>query len=519
MSTEFLQLVSPLRNTTFTELLTFTILLTKCSALALTKAIYNVFFHPLSPVPGPKLYAMSSLPMSLSRAQGRSPYTFAALHEQYGPIVRVSPNEVSCAGPSAFKDVYGPRYGKGGPLARDMRTAPIKDTFSAMSMFQSSVQDHARIRRQLNPAFSEKASREQEPLVMGYVDAMIEKLRAAAAGGQVVDIEKYTMWTTFDIQGDLVFGEDVFQCISQERYHPWTRSSMTWFTGGVYMHALNDISPLALWLWQHVKWSYSSGYAAATDYHLKTTLDLVDRRMAKGRTEHPDYMSFITGSSKEGEVLTREQMYANAQMLVMAGSETVATVSATALFLLLTHPAAMASVRREVRAAFAEDADITAASVAQLPHLLAALDETMRLWPPVATSFNPRHAPAGGFTVDGYFVPEGAMVGLHNHAIGRWERYFRDAKEFRPERWLGGDERYADDARDLFQPFSSGPLNCIGLTMGRMETRVILAKLLWHFDIELVEESARWLDGQRNYIAWHKPPLLVRLTSVGGGGA
>ncbi|OTA91043.1 hypothetical protein M434DRAFT_389460 [Hypoxylon sp. CO27-5] len=510
MSTKYLQFVEPFRHTTLPEFLTFTVLL--LFTLGVTKTIYNVFFHPLAAVPGPKLYAISPLPISWSRYWGKSPFKFAELHEKYGPIVRVAPDEVSSAGSTSFKEIYGPRYGKGGPLTRDARTAVSKDTFGAIGMFQADVEEHARTRRQLNPAFSEKATREQEPLVMGYVDSMIQKLRNAAERGEpVVDIEKYTMWLTFDIQGDLVFGEDVFKCIEKEQYHPWINISLTYFAGEVCIHALNDISPWALWFWQ--KFIVSKSLAEAQKYHTKTTLDLVDRRMAAGKTDHPDYMSFITSESKEGEVLTKEQMYANAHMLVMAGSETVATASATTLFLLLTHPETMVRAKNEIRSTFDSDKAITAASVSQLPYLVAAIDESMRVWPPVATSFNPRQVSSGGCTVDGYFIPEGSVIGIHNHAIGRLETYFKDAKKFVPERWLG-DERYAGDAKELFQPFSSGPLNCIGLTMGRMETRVILAKLIYNFDIKLMPECSNWLEKQKNYVAWQKPPLMVKLTPV-----
>ncbi|KAI8960858.1 cytochrome P450 [Daldinia sp. FL1419] len=509
MSVGLTALVSPFLRASFKEVLVFSVLL--LLALGITKAIYNVFFHPLAPIPGPKLYAVSPLPISWSRAQGRIPYTFAELHEKYGPIVRVSPDEVSCAGPTSFKDIYGPRFGKGGPLTRDSRAAPLLEKFGAVGMFQAGVQEHARIRRQLNPAFSEKASREQEPLVMGYIDSMIRKLRDASAKGDPVDVEKYTMWATFDIQGDLVFGEDAFKCIEKEQYHPWIKISMAYFTSGVYTHALNDISSWALWIWQ--KFFIPKSFADAQEYHLRTTLDLVDKRMAVEKTDHPDYMSFVFNESKAGEVLTKEQMYANAQMLVTAGSETVATASATTLFLLLTHPDAMDRAKREIRSTFKSEKDITASSVVNLPYLLAAIDESMRVWPPVATSFNPRIVPSGGCVADGYFLPEGSIIGIHNHAVGRLETYFKDAKKFAPERWLG-DERYANDSRELFQPFSSGPLNCLGLTMGRMETRVILAKLIRNFDIVLMPQCRNWLENQKNYIAWHKPPLMVKLTPV-----
>lgn len=41
--------------------------------------------------------------------------------------------------------------------------------------------------------------------------------------------------------------------------------------------------------------------------------------------------------------------------------------------------------------------------------------------------------------------------------------------------------------------------------------RLTLAKLLWNFDIELVDDSDRWLRDQKIYLIWEKTPMLVKL--------
>lgn len=43
--------------------------------------------------------------------------------------------------------------------------------------------------------------------------------------------------------------------------------------------------------------------------------------------------------------------------------------------------------------------------------------------------------------------------------------------------------------------------------------RLILAKILWNFDLELQEESQRWNE-QKMHIIWVKGPLMVKLTPV-----
>jgi hypothetical protein len=43
--------------------------------------------------------------------------------------------------------------------------------------------------------------------------------------------------------------------------------------------------------------------------------------------------------------------------------------------------------------------------------------------------------------------------------------------------------------------------------------RLILAKVVWNFDLSLEEESKRWRD-QKAHLIWVKGPLMVKLTPV-----
>lgn len=46
------------------------------------------------------------------------------------------------------------------------------------------------------------------------------------------------------------------------------------------------------------------------------------------------------------------------------------------------------------------------------------------------------------------------------------------------------------------------------------EMRLILAKVLWHFDLELVRPQEDWLGKQKVFALWDKGSLRVRLTAV-----
>ena len=50
-------------------------------------------------------------------------------------------------------------------------------------------------------------------------------------------------------------------------------------------------------------------------------------------------------------------------------------------------------------------------------------------------------------------------------------------------------------------------------SLALLELRLLLAKTLWHYDVEVLPESDKWLN-QKAYLAWEKPPLMARLTPV-----
>jgi hypothetical protein len=41
--------------------------------------------------------------------------------------------------------------------------------------------------------------------------------------------------------------------------------------------------------------------------------------------------------------------------------------------------------------------------------------------------------------------------------------------------------------------------------------RVILAKMLFNFDMELVDKDTDWVGAQKVFMLWQKGPLMVRL--------
>ena len=94
--------------------------------------------------------------------------------------------------------------------------------------------------------------------------------------------------------------------------------------------------------------------------------------------------------------------------LIVAGSETSATLLSGCIFYLCTNAHVMSRLSDEIRFAFARDEDITFRSAAKLRYLNAVIEESLRLYPPFVTSLA-RIVPPGGSNIDGNFVPEGVL--------------------------------------------------------------------------------------------------------------
>lgn len=66
--------------------------------------------------------------------------------------------------------------------------------------------------------------REQQPIIMQYINLLIRRLHENCYDGtSPVDIMSWYNYTTFDIIGDLVYGES-FQCLDNSDLHPWIKA-------------------------------------------------------------------------------------------------------------------------------------------------------------------------------------------------------------------------------------------------------------------------------------------------------
>ncbi|RAQ66054.1 cytochrome P450 monooxygenase [Aspergillus flavus] len=467
-----------------------------------SSVVYNIFFHPLARYPGPLSHAASRVPYFIRVFKGTLPFDMLDFHTRYGDVVRIAPDELAFSHPDAWKDIMG--HSKGGLYLEKASWFYRPLEYDPPHIFNEGRQAHSLLRRQLAHSFSDKGMRDQEPMIRGYVDLLLQRLREMGGREDTVDISAWYNYTTFDIIGDLSFGES-FGCLKGSNYDEWIESIFRAFPFITALQALSFTPLVKEVLLALVPPSMRDRRERLRDFTRQKML----RRMAIAE-ERPDLIEGLL-KKKEELGLTIDKLTANAETLVVAGSETTATLLSGVTYLLLKNPEAYQRLREEVRSTFSSEDDINLSSAAKLPYMLACVEEALRMYPPGAIG-PPRVTPKGGAEILGARIPGRTYVSIHHWALYRREEYFTDPHTFHPERFLG-DPRFSNDRHNVLQPFHIGPRSCLGRNLAYSEMRLILALLFFNFDMELSDDSQDWIQ-QKNVIMWQRGPLKVHLTYI-----
>ncbi|OCK76204.1 benzoate 4-monooxygenase cytochrome P450 [Lepidopterella palustris CBS 459.81] len=468
----------------------------------LVTGLYNITLHPLNKYPGPRSYAFSRAFWSYISISGKSVFHLNELHDKYGPVVRIGPNELSYIDARAWKEVYGSQPGGKPQMQKDPLHYQKHD--ETPSLHVSGDADHTRMRRLIAHAFSEKALKEQEPIMQSYTDLLIKRLHDVGSSGNTVDLRKWFHWTVFDLFGDLAYGEN-FGCLKEGKSHPWLEIIGESINAFMFIALARRIPGLQRLIFAMLP----KKKIEQAEWHTKFSSDLADKRMAMV-TDRPDFMSFLLKYNDE-KGLTVPEIRSNSNVLMHGGSETTATFFAGTTWRLLKNPRTYQRLVDEIRGAFQSADEITLVKLGQLKYLTAVIEEGLRVYPPVPTNM-PRMVPAEGAVIADKWVPGGTSVCIAQYPMYTNAHNFDDPGSFIPERWLG-DPRFANDNRSSFQPFSYGPRNCIGKSLAYAEMRLVVAKLLWHFDLALQPESENWFPHDA-IVVWCIPPLHIKLYPV-----
>jgi cytochrome P450 len=154
-------------------------------------AIYRLYFHSLSQIAGPWYAALTHWYQFYFDVvkRGRFPWELERMHKQYGPIVRIGPNEVHIVDPEFYNVLYA-----AGSQKRNKDHFALDGFGLPDAVLETGSHDLHRMRRAaLSPYFSTQAIAKMEPVVHEKLNLLYEKLEQIRGTRQVVDIEAACM--------------------------------------------------------------------------------------------------------------------------------------------------------------------------------------------------------------------------------------------------------------------------------------------------------------------------------------
>ena len=124
----------------------------------------------------------------------------------------------------------------------------------------------------------------------------------------------------------------------------------------------------------------------------------------------------------------------------------------------------------------------------KIPYLKAVVLEGLRRHPPA--HFVLPHAVTEDVVLDGYLVPKNAILNFMVAEMGWDSRVWEDPMEFKPERFLSGDDGVFDinGSREIkMMPFGAGRRICPASGLAILHLEYFVANLVWNFEWKVVD--------------------------------
>ncbi len=334
-----------------------------------------------------------------------------------------------------------------------------------------------RQRRLMAPTYTPRAVTRYAEIMLDATDGMLARWQAIPAG-TVLPIDVEMMRLAMTVISRSVFTIDMGQDFAD------AGEALATILEFANLRTITLVNP-PLWV------------PTPLNLRLKRALDTVDAFLygivSERRSQPPGddlLWSLMEARDEEtGQAMSEVQLRDEVLITFFAGHETTAQLLTWAWYLLARHPDVEARFHDELETVLGgrspEVADVEA-----LEYTRMIMDETLRLYSPVATMA--RDAVAAT-EVDGYPLPAGSIVTLTPYITHRHPEFWARPHGFYPEHFAPG----AIEARPryAYYPFGAGPRVCLGKHFALLEATLVLAEVGQRYRPRLASDQpigVRW---------------------------
>ncbi|GAB7356545.1 hypothetical protein MBLNU459_g7285t2 [Dothideomycetes sp. NU459] len=316
-------------------------------------------------------------------------------------------------------------------------------------------------------ANSVAAINEFQPLLLQHIDLFLQKMSAS----KQIDIGQWFTFLSFDVMGDLAFGHSFDMLKTGESHHFMVILHN-------FMNSLNLLSAIP-WLTTLVNILPASSDSKKFDQFSK---DCFTKRRAQGPSRK-DIFYYLLGEDKEtGSRLSELELVLDSRTAIIGGSDTTSIALGCLFYYLILNQEKYKKLQAEV---LANPEPMQNESLGRLPYLNAAIQEALRLMPPVPQGLQRVVGPEG-MEVAGKHIPGGTLVSVSPWTVQRDARNFGQPESFIPERWMGEGPEPCN--KDAWIPFSIGNYGCIGKQLALSELRHVTAAVVSKYDLEFASD-------------------------------
>ncbi|GAO17428.1 uncharacterized protein UV8b_16027 [Ustilaginoidea virens] len=455
--------------------------------------IYRRWLHPLSHFPGPFFASISGLYQTYWNFQPNFQDNFVKLHEEYGPVVRYSPNGLIFENPQFLHVAYGRRADKSDFFA------PNFDTHSTFT--RKYHEEHVASKKAIATAYSHLNLQLFESRINNLLLQWLGKLNISTREKGRTDFLEYASWFTADATSQLVSGKPI-GFIEAEKdvrnllYH--NNKSFAWIS---FLSIQDNFS----WYVRNTRLGRYALMARPTDktgigVFMRERDSIVDSIVdASGKIDRETLVegsllwSFLNAEHQGSISMT--DVRAEVLFALLAGSSVTPSNLWSIVFLISRDQSIKDRLYHEL--CHAEETGliyptsiVSEGQVKKLPYLCACIQEGLRYTPTISQL--PRLSPRKtGLVLDGKYVPPGFSVSTSPWVIGRSkDLYGEDSSIFRPERWLEASPGQLRKWQRYSFHFGYGARKCLAKNFAHLQLQKAIAEIFRRFDVQ-VEGSAQ----------------------------
>lgn len=461
---------------------------------SIIRAIYRLRFTPLSKTPGPKCAAITTFYETyFDLVEGRLPWKLEELHNKFGRIVRIGPNEVHIHDPhftpiffsSSKRDKWRPHQNQLG----------IPDS----TMSTINCETHRIRRGALAPFFSSANVHSYSPIVITRIEKMSRILHGAESNGEVLELRRLFWCMLTDIVTAITFPEGMSLLddldVGKDWYafHKGGQGKLLWFKHfPVLWEVMRGMPPR--WL---LKMAPQAASALEWETLNKSLAGNIISR--KGVLKEAEKYTVFHQLLKSNLLLPEKELarvWQDASSLVGGGVETISNTLCVIIVHLLQNPQQMSTLVAELKAAIPNTTDSPSVNIVTgLPYLSAVIQEGLRKAVGIVSRVI-RVATNDNITYDSHVLPPGTGVSVSAYLSNNDPSIFREPEKFKPERWLPGPGGLSEADKRLMITFGGGTRKCLGMHLAQTELALTLAVMFRRFHLELFETGFSDVDAK-----------------------